>query len=157
MAADISAPAKRGFGGFTKHFWTSTIPRQPYNNLTWVNRWYTPENLHSVSKTPVQTHKFVTNARPTSTVHNCWVPRPEAPPKRHSVCLINGEEVVMTSPAPATRDLQWSTLRQMLPSRGHEVRKKAERWGTSGDLALPTLTQKRPNYYPRVKSPMTRY
>lgn len=150
---DSSAP-RRGFGGYTKHFWTASVPYTPYNKLSWVNRRYTPADLRS--RIPAQAHKFQGSSRPPSSVEPCWVPRPEPPPKRLSLWKAEGGEINISSPSPAAHSLEWSTLREMLPSRGHQVRKKAEKWGTSEELALPSHTQNRPNYFPKINSLMTR-
>ena len=153
MASSSSADSgvKRGFGGYTKHFWASSIPQKPYNKLTWVNRQYTPLDLRSTM--PVQAHKFVTNPPPPSTVPSFWVPRPEVAPKQLTRTA-EGEQ--MTPSSPATRCEEWSTLRQMLPSRGHYIKKKPEKWGSSGDLALPAITNTRPQNYPKINSVMTK-
>lgn len=143
--------AKRGFGGYTKHFWSTTLPQKPYNKLAWVNRRYTPTDLRSTM--PAQAHKFVGSSRPPCSVPPCWVPRPEAPPNKLSR---TAEGELMTPSSPATRSEEWSTLRQMLPSRGHYVKNKPKKWGTSGELALPTISQTRPQNYPKMNSLMTR-
>lgn len=143
--------AKRGFGGYTKHFWATTVPRKSYNKLTWVNRWYTPTDLRPTI--PAQAHKFVGSSRPPCSVPPCWVLRPEAPPKRLSR-IAEGER--LTPSSQATRSEEWSTLRQMLPSSGHPIKNKPEKWGTSGELALPTISQTRPQNYPKINSTMTK-
>lgn len=149
--ASADSVAKRGFGGYTKHFWSTTVPRQPYNKLAWVNRRYTPTDLRPT--VPAQAHKFVSNSTPPCSVPPCWVPRPEATPKRLSR-VAEGE--LMTPSSPATRSEEWSTLRQMLPSRGHYVKNKPGKWGTTGKLALPTISQARPESNPKINSLMTR-
>ena len=153
--------AKRGFGGFSKHYWNVSIPRRPYNQLTWTNRRYTPADLRSTM--PVQAHKFIGHTRPSS-VQQCWVPRCEPPPQTYSAHPRPGtsgalavEGRLMCPSSPATRSEEWSTLRQMLPSRGHYLKQKPEKWGTSGALALPNVSQSRPYYFPKINSPMTKY
>lgn len=152
MASSMDSVAKRGFGGYTKHFWSTSVPRQPYNKLAWVNRSYTPLDLRSTI--PAQAHKFLGSSRPPCSVPPCWVPRPEAPSKKHSGRVAEGE--LMTPSSQATRSEEWSTLRQTLPSRGHYAKNKPEKWGTSGELALPTISQSRPRNYPKINSVMTR-
>ena len=152
---DTSKPAKRGFGGYTKHFWSTSIPQTPYNHLSWVNRWYTPADLRS--RTPVQTHQFVGGSRTPGSINPTWVPRPDPPPKRYSLWQAEEKEMCISSPNPANSSLEWSTLRDMLPaSKGHLVRKRAHKWGTSDEPALPDATTQRPNHFPKIKSPMTR-
>lgn len=153
MASCADSVAKRGFGGYTKHFWSTTIPRKPYNKLAWVNRRHTPSDLRSTI--PAQAHKFLDSHRPPCSVPPCWVPRPEVPPRKSS-CDQTAEGRLLTPSSPATRSEEWSTLRQMIPSRGHYLRNKPQKWGTSGDLALPTISGNRPQDYPKVKSMMTR-
>lgn len=152
MASSVDSVAKRGFGGYTKHFWSTAVPRQPYNKLAWVNRRYTP--LDPRSTMPAQAHKFVSSSRPPCSIPPYWVPRPEALPRKRRSRVAEGE--LMTPSSPATRSEEWSTLRQMLPSRGHNVKNKPEKWGTSGELALPTISQSRPQDYPKINSIMTR-
>lgn len=147
-----STVVKRGFGGYTRHFWSTSIPKQPYNKMTWVNRRYTPIDLRGTM--PVQAHKFI--AKLPSNVHPCWVPRPEAPLQKHSMAGQSEGEKVCTYD-PSTRTPEWSTLKQMLPSRGNYERTKPEKWGTSGELALPAVIQKRPGNFPKISSMMTGY
>lgn len=144
--------AKRGFGGYSKHFWSTHVPRQPYNNLQWVNRRHTPTDLRSTI--PAQAHKFVGSSRPPSSVPPCWIPRPEKVPARRFSVRAEGE--LLTPSSPATRSEEWSTLRQMLPSRGHYIKKKPEKWGNSGELALPAISNSKPQSYPKINSIMTR-
>ena len=158
MASSVE-PAKRGFGGYSKHYWTVSIPRTPYNKLTWTNRRYTPADLRSIM--PVQAHKFIGGSRPPSSLQQCWVPRPEPPPQTYSAHprpATSGSRLeghLMCPSSPATRSEEWSTLRQMLPSKGHYLKQKPEKWGTSGALALPYISQSRPNHFPKINSLMT--
>lgn len=51
------------FAGYSRHFWSARVPRDRHNELVWVNRWYTPEDLRS--STPVQRHKFLSQPLPS--------------------------------------------------------------------------------------------
>lgn len=149
-----TAPAsivRRGFGGYTRHFWSASIPKKPYNELAWVNCRYTPADLRSTA--PVQARKFLSTPRPASEVPSYWVPAPEAPLKSFSRAA---EETALYSSSPATRTEVWSTLRQMLPSKGHYIRRKAARWGVSDELAPPLVVEEKPKRYPAINSLMTR-
>ncbi len=156
----VADPAKRGFGGYSKHYWTVSIPRKPYNQLTWTNRRYTPTDLRNTM--PVQAHKFIGHSMPPSSMQQCWVPRFEPNPQTYSANPRPGtsgppaEGHLMCPSSPATRSEEWSTLRQMLPSKGHYLKQKPEKWGTSGELALPTVSQHSPGHFPKINSPMTK-
>lgn len=151
--ADCEDIHKRGFGGFTKHFWASSVPQKPHNRLQWVNRRYTPIDLRDTMG--VQSRKFEVKPGNPPMVPPCWIPRHEVPPpRRYFQGSAQGNQMCPSS--PATRSEEWSTLREMLPSRGLYIRNKPENWGTSGKLALPAITQERPYHYPKIKSMMTR-
>ena len=149
---------KRGFGGFTKHFWATSVPQKSHNRLQWVNRRYMPIDLRDTVGVPtmgVQAHKFENSHRYPPMVPPCWIPRHEVPPqRRYSQVTAQGNQMCPSS--PATRSEEWSSLREMLPSKGLYIRNRAPNWGTSGELALPTITQERPYEYPKIKSMMTR-
>lgn len=151
---------KRGFGGYSKYHWNISIPGRPYNKLTWTNRRYTPLDLRSTM--PVQAHKFLSHSRSPFKIEQCWVPRPEPNPQSYLAKPRPGttgppaEGHLMCPSSPATRSEEWSTLRQMLPSRGHYVKQKPEKWGTSGETAVPTISHHKPTRFPRVNSPMTK-
>lgn len=147
-----TSEVKRGFGGYTRHFWSANIPKKPYNHLTWVNRRYTPADPRSIG--PAPTHKLQAGSVSPSSIQTYWVTRPEPTPQSYS----RREGFGGACPSsPATRSEEWSTLRQMLPSKGHYVRQRPQRWGTSEDLALPDVSHTRPNQYPKIYSVMTRY
>lgn len=144
---------KRTFAGYTRHYWSAKIPQEKHNQLVWVNRWYTPEDLRSSA--PVQRHKFLAQQRSASApLPRHWVPSPEAPLKSFS--RASEEKEIQTSD-PASRCEQWSTLRQMLPSRGHceYWHKKNPKWGTGSSLP-PVWSSGKPKRYPHINSPMTK-
>lgn len=142
---------RRGFGGYSKHFWATSIPRKPYNNLTWVTCRYTPEDMRPTA--PAQSQKFGTEPQILPNVPSYWVPAPEAPPKSFSRASEDGTY----GSSPATRSEEWSTLRQMLPSRGYHISRKPPKWGTSDTLAPPLITKARPKRYAKISSIMARY
>ena len=153
--------ANRGFGGFSKQYWNVSIPHTQYNKLTWTTRRYTPTDLRSTM--PVQAHKFIGPTRPWSSIQRCWVTRPEPSPQTYSAQPRPGtsrtaaaEGHLMCPSSPATRSEEWSTLRQMLPSKGQYMKQRPHKWGTSGDLALPNITNTRPTHFPKYNSPMTK-
>ncbi len=149
----MSEDIKRTFAGYTHHYWSAKIPRDKYNDLVWVNRWYSPADLRSSA--PVQRYKFLAQPRPTSgSLPKHWVPVSEAPLKSFSRA---SEEKEMQVSDPASRSEEWSTLRQMLPSKGHcqYTHKKIPKWG----LAIshpPPWSSTKPKRYPHMNSPMTR-
>ena len=136
------------FAGYSRHFWSARIPKATHNDLVWVNRWYTPEDLRS--STPVQRHKFLTQHLPNLPSH--WVPLSEAPLKSFSRAT---EEKHIHVSAQSSRCEQWSTLRQMLPSKGHCVHHQPPKWGT-GVSTPPSWSIKKPRRSPHFNSPMTK-
>lgn len=142
---------KRTFAGYTRHFWSAKIPKDKQNELVWVDRWYPPADLHSSA--PVQRYKFLAQPRPTYLPKH-WVPLSEAPLKSFSRA---SEEKQIQISDPASRSEEWSTLRQMLPSRGHcqYTHKKTPRWGMTASLPPPWSSTKTKRY-PHINSPMTR-
>lgn len=146
-----SLERRRTFAGYSRHFWSQRIPRDVHNELVWANRWYTPEDLRS--STPVQRHKFLSQPLPDlSSLPSHWVPLCEAPLKSFSRA---SEEKHVYASAPSTRSEEWSTLRQMLPSRGHCVRHQPPKWGT-GAATPPAWSRKSLRRLPHINSPMTK-
>ena len=82
-----------------------------------------------------------------------WVPLSEAPLKSFSRAP---EEKHIHESAPSSRCEQWSTLRQMLPSKGHCVRHQPPKWGT-GLSTEPKWSVKKQKRFPHINSPMTKY
>ena len=143
--------ARRGFGGYTKHFWSVSIPKRPDNRLAWVNRWHNPDD--SRHTTPSQAVKFTRNSVPTSRVPSIWGPIPEPPLK----CFSRVTEETGTFPScHSTRCEQWSTLRQILPSKGFCTKRPPQKWGVSDAITLPTVTPNIPKRYPKINSTMTK-
>lgn len=145
-----SAVAKRGYGGFTRHYWAASIPRKSYNTLVWVNRWSNPLDLRHT--TPSQASKFVSTPPLASKVPLYWVPVPEAPLKSFSRAA---EEKRVYDSFPATRGEEWSSMRQMLPSKGYHKGSKPPRWGTSQEITSINYIS-RPLRYSKVNSLMTK-
>lgn len=82
-----------------------------------------------------------------------WVPESEPPIKSFSRAK---EEKRIHVCAPSTRCEQWSTLRQMLPSKGHCEHQRPPKWGT--DLSHPPpQSARRPKRFPHINSSMTNY
>lgn len=152
MEASVCSPlGRRTFAGYSRHFWSAKIPRDRHNELVWVNRWYTPEDLRS--STPVQRHKFLAQPLPAlSSLPSHWVPLSEAPLKSFSRAA---EEDRAQISAPSSRCEQWSTLRQMLPSKGHCIRHQPPKWGT-GIPTPPVCSSRKPKRFPHINSPMTK-
>ena len=149
---DQSPIVKRTFAGYTRYYWSAKLPREKRNEVVWVNKRYTPDDLRMSA--PTQKRKLPSQQRPTSSLPNYWVSQPEAPLKSFSRAL---EEKEIHVSDPSSRCEEWSTLRQMLPSRGHcqYWHKKPPRWG-SGSSAPPTWCSRKPKRYPHINSPMTK-
>ena len=156
MENSVGDPLKRNtFNGYSRHFWSAKFPRDRQNSLVWVNRWYTPKDLRST--TPSQCHKFLAQPQPTlSNIPSHWIPIDnsisEAPPRSFS--RSHEERRIQTS-HPSSRCEEWSTLRQMLPSRGHCSRHLPPKWGT-GHSAPPTWADRVPRRFAVINSPMTK-
>lgn len=117
----------------------------------WVLRRYNPSDLRS--KAPVPQLKVQSNNLINSALRH-WVPQLEAPPKSFSRFSEEKEGGLPSS--PSTRSEEWSTLRQMLPSRGWSVPRKPPRWGT-GATEPPYITRSKVHRFPFTNSPMTNY
>ena len=87
-----------------------------------------------------------------NTIPTYWIPVPDIPMKYFSR---SKEEKEIHISAPSSRCEQWSTLRQMLPSKGHSWHTLAPKWGTS-HLRPPTWSAKRPRRFPHINSEMTK-
>ena len=142
---------RRTFAGYSRHFWSERFPQDHNNELVWANRWYTPEVLRSSA--PVQRHKFLAQPNPSlSSFPSHWVPLCEAPLKSFSRAK---EERQINTSAPSSRCEQWSTLRQMLPSKGHCMRHKPPKWG-NGISTSPDWREEKPQRFTKINSPMTK-
>ena len=142
---------RRGFGGFCKHYWEASVPRKPYNDSVWTNRW---SNLNDYRhRTPSQARNFVTRPPAVNQVPSCWVQAPEAPIKSFSR---SSEEKEIYWSYPATRDEKWSTLRQHIPSAGYGKGSRPYKWHVSKDPTLPKYTSK-PWRFSHVNSLMTKW
>lgn len=155
MEASVSVGnplGKRTFAGYSRHFWSAQIPRDRHNELVWAKTRYTPEDLRSSA--PVQRHKFLGQPLPElSSLPSHWVPLSEAPLKSFSRAA---EEKHIHVSAPSSRCEEWSTLRQMLPSKGHcKQHNHYPRWGT-GSSAPPTWSTRKLKCFPHINSPMTK-
>ena len=152
MEASVGNPLrKRNFAGYSRHFWSARFRRDSHNDLVWVNKWYTPEDLRSSA--PVQCHKFLSQPRPDlSSIPAHWVPTSEAPLKSFSRAAEEREVYVSNQ---SSRSEEWSTLRQMLPSKGSCVRQQPPKWGTGTDKP-PSWSSKKTRRFPHINSPMTK-
>ncbi|CAH1791022.1 unnamed protein product [Owenia fusiformis] len=116
----------------------------------WVNKRYIPTDFRSTA--PVPRYKIVApNLLPEPPRY--WVPLGEASLKTFDRA---GDEESIYPSQPSSRCEEWSTLRQMLPSRGRPYRHSPPNWGT-GASAPPQWTGKNQGRFPHINSPMTRY
>lgn len=140
------------FAGFSRHFWAEKVPKDPINSVTWVNRWYNPRDLRDCA--PLQTRKFPTQPfLDSSPIPSQWVAQPEAPLSTFS--RSSEEKDGPYGSSPSTRCESWSTLRQMLPSRGWPQRQCPPKWGT--DISTtPRWCRRRQTRFPHINSPMTK-
>jgi len=137
------------FAGYSKHFWSTRIPLTKHNELNWSHRWYTPNDLRFT--TPVQSVKFCDHPPKASAAPVHYVPVCEASIKSFSR---TAEEKDIYNRCQSTRCEEWSTLRQMYPSKGHVLRHLPPRWGTNFDTAS-SWSKKKQSRFPHINSPMT--
>ena len=119
-------------------------------NTVWVTKRYIPLDLRVTA--PVPKHKpVVPDAEQLPAPPSHWVPRQlETPGSAH----IRERDRVCPS-MPSTRCEDWSTLRQMLPSRGRPHSMVPPNWGT-GLGNPPSMSAQFQDRFPHINSPMTR-
>jgi len=137
------------FAGYSKHFWSAKIPVTKHTEINWSDRWYTPNDLRFT--TPVQSVKFFDQQPKSADAPAHYVPVSEASIKSFSRAV---EEKAIYNRCQSTRCEEWSTLRQMYPSKGHVLRHLPPRWGTNFDAAACWSKKKQPRF-PHINSPMT--
>lgn len=144
-----SGSVDSSFAGYSKHFWTERIPVRQNNKLIWSNRWYNPSDLRFI--TPVQAVKFPTSQPNASNAPAHYVPVCE--PSIKSFSRASKEKDVYPR-CQSTRCEEWSTLRQMYPSKGHVLRHLPPKWGTDFDTESH-WSKRRQTRFPHINSPMT--
>lgn len=129
--------------------------RPETNEVVWVNKRYIPTDLRS--NAPVPRSKFVYEQMPDShaakKLPQHWKHDVNQSLKTFSRHM---EEEKWYPSSQATRCEEWSTLRQMFPSKGVPERLTNPRWGTG----LPFPPRFQPGVekrFPHMNSPMTRY
>ena len=124
------------------------------NELVWVVRTFNPKEPRTTATVPVPRHKFV-------------YPGPEKLPDVPSDWRLQVDPPIFSYSVPAykqrfypssqaTRCEEWSTLRQMLPTRGIIRRESTSRWGVGKMPLHPQTANKNAKKYPHINSPMTR-
>ena len=120
--------------------------------VVWVRKRYDPTDLRFTVPTP--RYKLVVPPE-LPPVDKHWVPKAMDPPLR---CLdrdLKRDGIYIFPSSPCTRSEEWSTLRQILPSRGIHVKVSPPNWGT-GSGHTPYYTARLKRRYPSVTSPMTK-
>ena len=131
--------------------------RDGEGGVVWVNKRYIPIELRSTA--PVPRHKFLNNSGQTrqgSSDEKEWM----KPIIDSSVtCYKRGpQEYAFHKASPASQCQEWSTLRQMLPSKGAPFRQSPPQWGTNPpDPPTSIRTRERRTRFPIINSPMTSY
>ncbi|KAL5008898.1 hypothetical protein ScPMuIL_014479 [Solemya velum] len=152
----MAAHSMGSFGAY-KHAYSRYIAglRDSENNearpeTVWVTKRYIPSDLRTTA--PVPRHKLLApKILPASEEH--WVPVTDPPLWRFD----RGFEGTIFPSTPSTRSEEYSTLRQMFPSKGLPVKFSPQNWGTGTGRPpdyLEKLSRKR---FPIINSPMTRY
>ncbi|RMX43820.1 hypothetical protein pdam_00023094 [Pocillopora damicornis] len=141
--------AAESIGGLLYGYKNSAIIQPERNDVVWVNKRHDPLDLRS--NAPVQRSKFICGP-PDMAVDNHWKRETQPSLKTFSRHLEEGKWYPSTQ---ATRCEEWSTLRQMFPSKGVPDRVISPRWGTGLPLA-PRFHPKNQQRFPHINSPMTR-
>ena len=144
-----SGSVDSSFAGYSKHFWTTKIPVGQNNKLIWSKRWYNPNDLRFL--TPVQAVKFSSSQPNASDAPVHYVPVCEPSVKSFSRAL---EEKDVYPRCQSTRCEEWSTLRQMYPSKGHVLKHLPPKWGTDFGIECD-YSRRKQKRFPHINSPMT--
>ncbi|XP_020604273.1 uncharacterized protein LOC110043180 [Orbicella faveolata] len=142
--------AAESIGGMLYGYKTAAKIQPEENHVVWVNKRHDPQDLRS--NAPVQRSKFICGP-PDMEVAQHW--RRETQPSLKTFSRHLEEEKWYPS-SQATRCQEWSTLRQILPSKGIPQREICPRWGTGMPLS-PSFHPSHQKHFPHINSPMTRY
>lgn len=127
-------------------------PKDKQDDTVWVVMRYTPNDMRATA--PVPRYKLLTpaaNKLPPPAQH--WKSANEAHPQNFTR---DKEETHIYRSLPSTRCEEWSTLRQMLPSRGYTMWERPPNWGTSYADA-PARSAEITRRFSRLSTPMSRY
>jgi hypothetical protein len=145
--------AAQCLGGFLYGYKNRGEIHPKNSEVVWVNKRYCPLDMRSSA--PVPRSKFLLEQRTSeeiSAIPTHWKKDVEPSLKTFSRHL---EEEQWYPSSQATRCQEWSTLRQILPSRGIPDRLIAPRWGTNitNNMNFQPSTERK---FPHINSPMTR-
>ena len=118
------------------------------SDIVWVTKRYDTKDLRVTA--PVPRHKLYVIELPLAESH--WISPKDASPWSY---FRAHEEASKFASSPSTRCEEWSTLREMLPSRGSSAPSERPNWGT-GHSESPYLTTGKQTRFPHMNSPMTR-
>ena len=122
----------------------------PDDETVWVTRRYNPQDLRVLA--PVPRHKLIVpKVRPLPLAEQHWIPVTDPPLRSFQ----RDREPVMFASYASTRCEDWSTLRQMLPSRGSAHKVRPPSWGMGQGLP-PNIFPLSAGRLPHFNSPMTR-
>lgn len=126
----------------------AAIARNQPPETVWVTKRYVPTDLRSTA--PVPRHKLLAPKElPSAEQH--WIPVTDPPLRTFD----RGPGNAVFKSHPSTRCEEYSTLRQMLPSRGYLVRFQPQNWGTGSELPV-AYADNTPKRFPIINSPMGR-
>lgn len=151
----MTALSMGAFGAY-KHAYSKYLQEREAANArnqptetVWVTKRYVPTDLRSTA--PVPRHKLLAPKElPYAEQH--WMPVTEPPLRTFD----RGPGHNVFKSHPSTRCEEYSTLRQMLPSRGYLVRFQPQNWGTGSELPV-AYADTTPKRFPIINSPMGRY
>ena len=121
-------------------------------STVWITKRYIPTDLRV--QAPVPRHKLIApDVRDVPVPEKHWIPQPRNIPAKGHYANRLQKDIFPSS--PSTRSEEWSTLRQMLPSRGRSHKVYPVNWGT-GSSPPPSMSSHQQTYFPHINSPMTR-
>ena len=140
---------RRPFARFSRYICTANVGNV---DICWVSRRYNPTDLRHTAPVPRFKLAGLANVHaPVPPSH--WVAEVEAPLRSFS--RAPEERPGGYTSSPSTRSEEWSTLREMLPSRGWSLPKKPPRWGLGG-TDPPIRTDLKQRRFPHTNSAMTK-
>lgn len=122
-----------------------------YGDIVWIKKRYIPTDLRSTA--PVSRHKLIApDVKSLQKPESHWIKSKEPIPRAfQNLARVPNQHFSQ----PSTRCEQWSTLIQILPSRGYQLPRRPPNWGT-GHSPAPVMSVTGVRRFPHINSPMTR-
>ena len=148
--------AVESLGALNRGYARNVFPKD--DEVVWVSSTYNPNRPQtSAAKVPVPRYNLVYPMPDRlSNVPVEW--RLHTNPPIYSYSRQSEEKSFYPS-TPATRCQEWSTLRELFPSKGRHTKEPSYRWGTGPTFFRPiptTREKKQGSEFSHINSPMTR-